>query len=89
LDAGQELSVVSRPRNQIFSIAYVQKRAAKLPRFYCCIAFLGSALGSRTRCLPGMFLAVGRFELNGCFRTLICRYSGDQGMGKFAPKPPL
>jgi hypothetical protein len=46
-------------------------------------------LGSRTRCLPGMFLAVGRFELNGCFRTLICRYSGDQGMGKFAPKPPL
>jgi hypothetical protein len=35
-----------------------------------------------------MFLAVARFELNGCFRTLICRYSGDQGMGKFAPKPP-
>jgi hypothetical protein len=34
-----------------------------------------------------MFLAVGRFELNGCFRTLICRYSGDQGMGKFAPQP--
>jgi hypothetical protein len=34
-----------------------------------------------------MFLAVARFELNGCFRTLICRYSGDQGMGEFAPEP--
>jgi hypothetical protein len=36
-----------------------------------------------------MFLAVARFELNGCFRTLICRYSDDQGMGKFAPNPPF